>query len=275
MPTTWTLRLHLTSASPHPPTPGQLNGLACALTEHPGSHHTAQTKPFSISPLFHDTTDPTHHHWLLHIGWLDDAHPLDLTSLPGRRLRLGNDHLTVTDTHHHHTPYTELLTQPPATRADFTFHSATYFKSSGKWIPVPDPKLLFPGLLRRWNTYAPTPLTHDQTHHLIPSITTTHHNTHTAPITLPRTHRTGFLGTATFTLTPPATTNPIFPALCRLAATAGVGAQTTHGLGHVHVHLHPTPPTHTAVTAPTNPAPKTPHPAQGIRAGQPHRTQAK
>ncbi|MGW4031661.1 CRISPR system precrRNA processing endoribonuclease RAMP protein Cas6 [Streptomyces sp. NPDC004838] len=240
MPTTWTLRLRLTGASPYPPTPGQLNGLACSVTEHPGSDHTAQTKPFSISPLFHDTTDPTHHHWFLRIGWLDDTHPLDLTHLPGQRLRLGHNHLTVTDTRHHHTPYAELQKHPPVARADFTFHSATYFKSSGTWVPAPDPKLLFPGLLRRWNTYAPTPITRDQTNQFIPSIAITHHDVRTAPVALPKTNRTGFLGTATFTLTTPATTTWLFPALCRLAASTGVGAQTTHGLGHVHVHLHST-----------------------------------
>ncbi|MFF3409368.1 CRISPR system precrRNA processing endoribonuclease RAMP protein Cas6 [Streptomyces sp. NPDC002742] len=269
MPTTWTLRLHHPSPSPYPVTPVQLNGLACTLTEHPDSDHTAQTKPFSVSPLFQDnsTTD----HRILRIGWLDDGNPLDLTHLPGQRIRLGHNILTTTDIRREHTPYASLLSHPPAARARFTFHSATYFKSSGKWIPVPDPQLLFPGLLRRWNTYAPVPISHEQTDGLLPSIAIAEHDIRTVPVAFPHSHRTGFIGTATFTLTgsAPITATRVFPALCHLAATAGTGAQTTHGLGHTQVHLHPT--AH-PVTAPTAARPETPIPARHVPARQPRRS---
>jgi CRISPR-associated endoribonuclease Cas6 len=272
MPTTWTLRLHLPSPSPYAVTPAQLNGLACSLTEAPDSDHAAQTKPFSISPLFHDGS--TADHRILRIGWLDDETPLDLTRLRGQRIRVGHNLLAVTDVRREYTSYAGLLGHSTATRARFTFYSATYFKSSGKWVPVPDPKLVFPGLLRRWNTYAPIPISHEQTQGLLPSIAVAEHDTYTVPVAFPHASRTGFLGTVVFTLTSPvsATGAHLFPALCRLAAIAGVGALTTHGLGHTQVHLHPrSTAQRPAVTAPTAAEPESPLPTRHVSARQPHR----
>ncbi|MGC5234464.1 CRISPR system precrRNA processing endoribonuclease RAMP protein Cas6 [Streptomyces albogriseolus] len=252
MPTLWTLRLHHDSASPYPVSPAQLHGLACKLLETPETDHTAQAKPFTISPLFEDPTHPSLRH--LRLGWLADDHPLDLSPLRGQRLRLGHHFLRVEATHREHTPYAALLMGAPTTRATFTFHSATLFKSKGRTVAIPDPGILFPGFLRRWNAHAPFPIPRDATTGLVDAIILTDHATYTIRAPLPRTGgsgRKGFLGTATFTLTSPDPTYAqVFTALCRLATMTGVGAQTTHGLGHVQVRLHPTAVTARAATGP-------------------------
>ncbi|WP_435106655.1 CRISPR system precrRNA processing endoribonuclease RAMP protein Cas6 [Nocardiopsis synnemataformans] len=58
-----------------------------------------------------------------------------------------------------------------------------------------------------------------------------------------RHQRTGFVGSAVFGLPTRASlaAQRALVALWSFAAFAGVGAQTTHGLGHVRVHLHEQP----------------------------------
>jgi CRISPR-associated endoribonuclease Cas6 len=238
MPARWTLTL--TSDRPiRPATPAQLHGLACTLFEGDDSHHTSQTKPFTISPLLNS---PDRHITELCLGWLDDtnAPPFSVPLPTTDRIRLGSQFLTIHHAAFEPAPYQDLLTAPPAPRADITFLSPTYFTHSGRSIPLPDPRLVYQSLLRRWNYYAPHAIPDLTAAALFDSLLLTAHNTATTPVTLGPGRRIGFTGTATYSLQHQADTptRHAFTALTRLAAIAGIGAQTTHAQGYVRVSFH-------------------------------------
>ncbi|MFC7811766.1 CRISPR system precrRNA processing endoribonuclease RAMP protein Cas6 [Streptomyces olivaceus] len=236
MPARWTLTL--TSQHPiRPATPAQLHGLACTLFEGAGADHTSQRKPFTISPLLNG---PTPHTAELCLGWLDDTNPPPPTLPTTDHIRLGSQTLTIHHTHFEPAPYHALLTAPPTRRADITFLSPTHFTQAGRSIPLPDPRLTYQSLLRRWNHHAPHPIPEPTTTTLFDTVLLTAHNTATTTVTLGPGKRTGFTGTATYTLHPRTDTPTLhtFSALTRFAAVAGIGAQTTHAQGYVRITLH-------------------------------------
>lgn len=236
MPVRWTLTL--TSDHPvRPASPAQLHGLACTLFEGSGADHTSQQKPFTVSPLLNG---PTPHTAELCLGWLDDTNPPPSSLPTSDRIRLGSQFLTIHHTDFEAAPYHTLLTAPPAPRADITFLSPTHFTHSGRSIPLPDPRLVYQSLLRRWNHHAPRPLPDLTATALLDSLLLTAHDTATVPVTLGPGRRIGFTGTATFALHHHADTATVhaFTALTRLAAVAGIGAQTTHAQGYVRITLH-------------------------------------
>jgi CRISPR-associated endoribonuclease Cas6 len=127
---------------------------------------------------------------------------------------------------------------PPARRAEIGFLTATYFTRAGRWIPLPDPELVYGSLIRRWNHFAPQPLSDTDTKDLLESLLLSAHDTATQPVQLGpgTTSRIGFTGNAAYTLTRTAgpETAHLLATLTHFAAVACIGAQTTHGLGHVH-----------------------------------------
>ncbi|MBH5131259.1 CRISPR system precrRNA processing endoribonuclease RAMP protein Cas6, partial [Streptomyces sp. HB-N217] len=160
------------------------------------------------------------------------------------RIRLGSQFLTVHRTAFEPAPYSALLNAPPARRADITFLSPTHFTDAGRSIPLPDPRLVYESLLRRWNHHAPSPLPEPTAAGLFDTLLLTAHDTATTTVTLGPGRRTGFTGTATYALHRRADTATLraFTALTRFAAVAGIGAQTTHAQGYVRVRPHHRPP---------------------------------
>ncbi|MFG3384007.1 CRISPR system precrRNA processing endoribonuclease RAMP protein Cas6 [Streptomyces sp. NPDC047999] len=237
MPARWTLTL--TAEQPiRPATPAQLHGLACTLFEGFGADHTSQTKPFAISPLLNN---PDRHTADLCLGWLDDTNPPPPDLATTHRIRLGSQFLTIHHTDFEPAPYHALLAAPPTRRADITFLSPTHFTQAGRSIPLPDPRLVYQSLLRRWNHHAAHPITEPTTAALFENLLLTAHDTATTSVTLGSGRRTGFTGTATYSLHHHTDTPTLhaFTALTRFAAVAGIGAQTTHAQGYVRVSLHP------------------------------------
>ncbi len=264
MPTRWQLLLRpLNPTRPHRVPPAQLHGLACRLLENTATTHHAQTKPFTTTPLVEAPQAPGHA--TLTLSWLDDRTTPPLHTLKGQQVRLGAQHFTVDAVHHAHAPYTALTALPATHRATLTFLSVTYFTRKDRWIPLPDPELLYAGLARRWNTYAPHPLPDPHITTLLNTVRLTTHELRTSPAHLGPAPRTGFTGHATFTL-PTTTPTPIataFTALSAYAEAAGTGAQTTHGLGWTTTTLHP-------VTTPPPASPSNPNPARPIPADHHH-----
>lgn len=138
-------------------------------------------------------------------------------------------------------PYAALVHIPPAEQAVMHFRSVTYFSRSGRSHPLPDPVLLYAGLIRRWNHYAPehARITEVEEKELLGVVVLSAHDISSSPVDLGAGIRIGFTGTATFRLhgqqTP--TTQQQFTALSLFAAIAGAGAQTTHGLGAIDLTL--------------------------------------
>lgn len=220
----------------------QLHGLACALLEGAGADHEAQVKPFSVAPLLEAPDLPGHA--FLRLGWLDDArvaglrdHALDQI---GGALRTGSQYFTVTDADMEAQPYAHFLAQG-ARFATFTFLTTTYFNRGDRQVPLPDPELVFAGLARRWNAWSPVPIPGDVIHELCATVLVTSHDIASGTADLGKAQRTGFRGRATFSLPRDISTDTAtaFAALSRFAAIAGVGAQTTRGLGNVTTDLTP------------------------------------
>jgi CRISPR-associated endoribonuclease Cas6 len=179
---------------------------------------------------------------LLRLGWLRDESRPDLTTVIGRRVRLGSQFFTVIDAQEEFTPYTALWHGSSATQAMVRFLSATYFSRGGRWYPLPDPILLYAGLARRWNLFAPeyAVITESQHDALTTAVALSAHDVTSIPVDIGPGTRIGFTGHAAFTLTGRPDTREasrLLAALSLFALAAGVGAQTTHGLGAVEVSL--------------------------------------
>ncbi len=97
--------------------------------------------------------------------------------------------------------------------------------------------LVYSTLARRWNTHAPAPvrLPDDQVKALLGAVVLSAHDIGSQPVDLGPAERIGFVGTCVFGLAGPhdPALATLLGVLTRFAAYAGVGAQTTHGLGHV------------------------------------------
>lgn len=241
MPTRWHLHLAAERPSERPVPPAQLHGLAASLLEGQGSDHNAQQKPYSVSPLLASDRRPGMA--VLRLGWLTDGCPLDLTALAGKRLRLGHQFFTVREVHPLHAGYGELLNSPPSTRAVIEFVSATYFSRNGVRYPLPDPRLLYGGLIRQWNHHAPhaAQIDDETAAGLFERLAISALDITSNPVDTGRSLRIGFTGTSTYTI--PGADVPeriLLTALTRFALASGIGALTTHGLGHVEVMISDT-----------------------------------
>jgi CRISPR-associated endoribonuclease Cas6 len=161
--------------------------------------------------------------------------------LIGRQVRLGAQFFAVTFAEEEFTPYPALLQVPPAQRALMHFRSATYFSRNGRWHPLPDPVLLYGGLIRRWNLFAPeyAKIGADEERELLAAVALSAHDVASTPVDLGTATRIGFTGTAEFRLVGQhtKTTPQRFASLSLFATASGVGAQTTHGLGAMDVQL--------------------------------------
>ncbi|WP_369360196.1 CRISPR system precrRNA processing endoribonuclease RAMP protein Cas6 [Streptomyces sp. cg2] len=239
MPTRWQLLLRPIdpTRTTHVP-PAQLHGLACNLFEGAGDDHRSQTKPFSVTPLVQAPHAPGHA--TLALSWLSDKATPPLDKLWGSQVRLGAQSFTVEDVQTASAPYAALHALPATRRITLNFLSVTYFTRSGRWIPLPDPELLYAGLARRWNAFAPQSLPDPLIAALLTTVRLTAHELRSAPAHLGAASRTGFTGHATFTLphTAPDDVASAFTSLSAFAEAAGIGAQTTHGLGWTTTTLH-------------------------------------
>ncbi|WP_431887557.1 CRISPR system precrRNA processing endoribonuclease RAMP protein Cas6 [Nocardiopsis alba] len=228
MPTQWTLTL-----TPPPPTsvdPRHLHALACHLLEPPTTDHSAPTKPFTAALSGRR----------LVLGLLDDSRPLANRALSDEpALRLGSHTFRCSPDGHRTEPYARLAACPPAVKAHVEFRTPTYVKRSGRQIPLPDPELLLAGLVRRWSLLSPLPLSAAAVAEVLESAHLARHDTRTRIFGRGVAQRVGFVGSATFGLSgrPLLSTRRVFAVLWSFASFAGVGAQTTHGFGHVHVRL--------------------------------------
>ncbi|MFC4627994.1 CRISPR system precrRNA processing endoribonuclease RAMP protein Cas6 [Promicromonospora alba] len=122
-----------------------------------------------------------------------------------------------------------------------TFRSVTYFSRGDRQIPLPDPELVFTSLARRWNTFSPDGASFRSVtiEALLASILLSEPRIESGQVDQGRAIRVGFLGKARFGLARAAGQDleRVFATLAVFADTAGIGAQTTHGLGWVSVEL--------------------------------------
>ncbi|MFW6638522.1 CRISPR system precrRNA processing endoribonuclease RAMP protein Cas6 [Nocardiopsis algeriensis] len=249
MPTRWTLIP--TSPLPTDVSPLHLHALACRLFETPDSDHTAQVKPFTaaLAPASSGPEPASAPH--LAVTWLHDATEPDLVPHLATPVALGSHTTRLILAERRAEPYTRLAAAPPATKVHVEFSTPAYVNQGGRQLPLPVPELLLAGLARRWDAFSPHPLPPGAVAETVESAHLARHDIRTRPVGSGRHQRTGFVGSAVLAL-PSRASRPAqraFTALWGFAAYAGVGAQTTHGLGYVRVHLR------TAAPPTASPAP--------------------
>lgn len=240
MPSRWTLTL--TAERPDTArriTPVQLHGATADLVEGSFVDHRAQTKPYSVTPLINLGYGRAE----LRISWLSDTHRLDLSDRTAEPVRFGAQLFRVLGARETRTSYADLRRLPQARRARMTFHTPTYFARAGRWYPLPDPTLLYGGLIRRWNTYAPPKSRVEESDQklLVDALTVAEVDITSEDVRLGANGavRVGFRGKAAFMLTGSRhdCMRQWFTTLSMYADLVGVGAQTTHGLGVTEVQL--------------------------------------
>jgi CRISPR/Cas system endoribonuclease Cas6 (RAMP superfamily) len=128
-----------------------------------------------------------------------------------------------------------------ATSAEVTFRSVTYLSRGDRQIPLPDPELVFASLARRWNIFAPEGADFRSVtiEALLARIFLNEHRIESSQVDQGKAMQIGFLSKARFGLARAADQDVgrAFATLAVFAETAGIGAQTTHGLGWVSVEF--------------------------------------
>jgi hypothetical protein len=236
MPTQWTFDLALTTELADEYRYNVLHALACAFFEQADSDHESESKPFVVR-----LAGPTPNGSRLTLTWLPDDPP-PAAVIPAK-LRLGPHHVEVTALHMHTIPLAGLGAGASASRVRYSTLSPTKFRHHGRDYPLPDPYLIYTTLLRRYRALHP----HTGEHHPAPelprNVVIYQHDIRTQHFTWHGRRSAGFVGTVTFGLLHTCSDHDrrLFTALNHLAAIAGIGHGTTHGLGAVDTEHLPTP----------------------------------
>jgi len=126
--------------------------------------------------------------------------------------------------------------QRPSVR--LRFGSPTVFKSKDKWMPLPLPRLVFEGLVRRWNAFSPVALPAEVARFADETMMISRYRLRTERVVFgadgSRGAFPGFLGQVTFGFTvKDRYWMGLVHSLAAFALYAGVGQRTTMGLGQV------------------------------------------
>jgi CRISPR-associated endoribonuclease Cas6 len=127
-------------------------------------------------------------------------------------------------------PY--LLLPRPKRSIVLEFVSPTTFKSSGRYIPLPLPELVFGSLADRWQAFAPLAL-HPETRHFAgEGVVISEHQLRSQSVAYGPDKRVTFTGQATFTtLSRDPYWQNVLHLLADFAFYSGIGYQTSTGLG--------------------------------------------
>ena len=130
----------------------------------------------------------------------------------------------------------ELSRAEPHKEVELIFATPTTFKGGDLDLPLPVPRLVFGGLLRKWNAFSPYPL-EVSAQELERKVALADARLHTKPFYDGRSHIVGFVGRARFRVLRGASPELLraVNTLARFAFFAGVGRKTTHGMGLVRV----------------------------------------
>jgi CRISPR-associated endoribonuclease Cas6 len=206
-------------------------------------HDRRPPKPFALSPL-----SPDGDALRFEVGVLDDplAEPialaLDETDLTVLRSTLAIERIDVYPAH-----YEDLLAAAPATRWRLALHSPTTLRlpasrgESRRTLPFPEPVGVLERLRARFEAFAPAGLLAPGLDRGIAAVVVTAFDLRTARALVrpPDRHEVGALGRITYELPHPGGfdehTRRSLHALFLLAAYAGLGDQTTKGLGWVRL----------------------------------------
>lgn len=119
---------------------------------------------------------------------------------------------------------------------ELLFATPTTFRAGDLDLPLPVPRLVFAGLLRKWNAFSPISL-NISLEELERRVAMAGANVRTLTFYDGRSHIVGFVGRALFRVLRGASPDLLraVNTLARFAFFAGVGRKTTHGMGLVRV----------------------------------------
>jgi CRISPR-associated endoribonuclease Cas6 len=116
-----------------------------------------------------------------------------------------------------------------------TFLSPTAFRSQGRTLLMPLPRLVFTSLLEWWNRYAPFPLSPAILEDVEADVDIARYTLHTQMLDFDRYRQVGFVGDCEFLARrgTPAVILQHLHLLTAFALFSGVGYKTTMGMGQV------------------------------------------
>jgi len=125
-------------------------------------------------------------------------------------------------------------------RVTLRFASPTVFKSRGHFMPLPLPRLVFEGLLRRWNAFSPVRIHEDAVRYADTALAIAYHRLHTEQVRFgeegERGAMPGFVGRCTYVMRiRDRYWMGVIHTLARFALYSGVGKRTSMGLGQTRV----------------------------------------
>jgi len=216
-------------------------------------HDPETHKPLTVSPLFsqiphsESQTPNPEYFWRLTALEPDTVRLLEQLSHQSGGVRLGGSVFNITSiatTPDRHLDageedYTKLFekwgrAEPPPS-VTLKFISPTTFRSGSEVIPYPTPRLVFGSLMDVWNEWSPVPMGEWRAL-LERAIMLSNWRGETRRLDLGNRYVTGFIGK--FTYRPMERSRDLqrmMGMLAEFAFYAGVGWQTTHGLGQVRV----------------------------------------
>ena len=118
-------------------------------------------------------------------------------------------------------------------RVTLRFASPTVFKSKGRFMPVPLPRLVFEGLVRKWNEHAPVELPEEVSQYAEESMAISSYRLRTRVVKFGGERAIpGFTGTCSYAmLVKDRYWMGMIQTLAEFSMYAGVGKQTTMGMG--------------------------------------------
>ena len=132
------------------------------------------------------------------------------------------------------------LAAQPARHITLRFSSPTVFRSQGLFVPLPLPRLVFEGLLRRWNATAPITLPEELLRFAEECVMISRHELHSERVSFGEQGEhgafPGFVGLTTYSFR---VADRYWVGLISLLAAfafyAGIGQRTTMGLGQARI----------------------------------------
>ena len=126
------------------------------------------------------------------------------------------------------------LQDPMPARVTLRFASPTVFKSQGAFMPLPLPRLVFEGLVRRWNAWSPVQVHPDVNQYAEEGMAISRYRLRTETVRFGGRALPGFVGSCTYALRlKDRYWMGLVHLLAGFALYAGVGKQTTMGMGQV------------------------------------------